>query len=65
MKEIVTIRELVEMGYPEKVVRQSCRSSEARRFARKNAPKGKYYINYEKWKEYWNDTMRESPKVHE
>ena len=53
MKEIVSITELVKMGYPEKAVREAVHSIYAKRFAVRTSPRGKFYINLEKFRAWW------------
>lgn len=54
MKTVVSITELVEMGYPRNLVKRAVNSIYGSMFARRTSPTGKWYINLEKFEEYWN-----------
>ena len=53
-KVMYSISELVEMGYPERTVREAVNGCYSSFFARRTSARGKWYINLKKFQDYWN-----------
>lgn len=53
-KIMVSISELVKMGYPERSVREAVNGSYGNLFARRTSKRGKWIINLPKFQDYWD-----------
>lgn len=58
-KTMYSISEIVKMGYPRSAVVAAVHGHYGNMVARRTSPRGKFVINLEKFKDYWNRGMFE------
>lgn len=54
IKDVYSITELEKLGYPRKLLNRAVNGCYSPFFARRTSPKGKWMINYKKFKDYWD-----------